>query len=240
MSRTFSKIESQQELLAEWLELWQLEQELRTAPEPADESLSFDLELELPSDAYAGLHSDKPYTPPAAVGLERRKLMAGDVLLLPPANIATRERPVYVALLVEQPAAAAWLAAPFSRFPLPATPGELAIRRNTLALSVLSVWNVGLLTNSLLEESWYGTKLAATDLRWALELHTRPDGPFTSALAKRLGPPLFHPLDPRHDYLEEERTIWLPEQMAAPAVNESESPLELRLAAEEIAPYGDS
>ncbi|NLF22957.1 MAG: hypothetical protein GX590_07325, partial [Lentisphaerae bacterium] len=30
-----------------------------------------------------------------------------------------------------------------------------------------------------------------------------------AALKGRLGPPLVHPLDPRHDYLEQERLLWV-------------------------------
>ena len=47
------------------------------------------------------------------------------------------------------------------------------------------------------------------DQRWLRQLLDLPPGHNPGkSLVRRLGPPLVHPLDPRHDYIEEERMLW--------------------------------
>jgi hypothetical protein len=100
------------------------------------------------------------------------------------------------------------LLAPYGRFSEPAIPGELLTGRTAPPLRVICPWNF-LVTNRLrLEHSWLVSDMADTETAEALSVlaHTVDGIALPAALTERVGPPLRHPLDPRHDYIEEERT----------------------------------
>ena len=166
-------------------------------------------------------------------------LFAGEIRLLPPlsGDTATMRRPAYVALL--QPLdGARWQVAPFGRFAAPAVPGEWATGRKSLHLRVLCVWNAGPLAASLLHAGWRAGRLTAAERHAVTVLQAAQTGaPLPLAVARRVGPPLVHPLDPRYDYLDEERRLWLDLPSTAdtaPAWTDGE----LARAAEKKAPYG--
>ncbi|MDD5706966.1 MAG: hypothetical protein PHR35_13670 [Kiritimatiellae bacterium] len=139
-----------------------------------------------------------------------RPLTAGAIVLLPPDAEYTRRRPVYVAL-VGDAHPGAWLAVPFGRFQHPATPGELATGRPATPLKVLCLWNRGPLEEARLRRGWRVGTLTSRERGWvACWLTLQPGETAPAALQQRLGPPLIHPLDPRHQYLQEERCLWLP------------------------------
>jgi hypothetical protein len=208
-------LRAQRKRLATWLTEWRLAQRLETD------------EAETASGPCAVAR-----TYPTA--RTRRRLSSGAILLLPPDRSATRGRPVYVALL-EETAPEVWRVAPFGRFATPAVPGELALRRQALPLRVLCLWNTAQLTQARLVSAYQVGRLTAAERGdiAALRAHlggTSLSAPLPEPLARRIGPPLGHPLDPRQRYLEESRALWL--DAAAARERPWETPRELPMAAE--------
>jgi hypothetical protein len=197
----------QRQRLADWIQTWQMAIRLEALPEP-------------PADAP---HPSPLLYPPVRRRANERdaprighpaRLLAGAIVLLPPENEATRARPVYVAL-VEAIRDSRWLVVPFGRFPLPAVPGELATSRKAAPLQVLCVWNAARIDAKRLARGWQVGRLNPREKRWLRQLLDLPPGQKpAAALAPRLGSPLIHPLDPRHDYLEQERMLWFADERA--------------------------
>jgi len=129
-------------------------------------------------------------------------------LLHPVPSVDPARRPIYVAILAES-ARGAFLIAPFGRFAEPAVPGEWQTRLTAMSLRVLCVWNARAVEARLLERSWPAAVLKTETVRRALELHQhlRDGEPLKSIAEQEVGPPLRHPLDPRHTYLEEESAL---------------------------------
>lgn len=206
--------------LGDWLEAWQMHLRLEAleglpegeAPQPAPQVYAPGRFTAAGETALRIGHPDR--------------LLAGAIVLLPPENEATRARPVYVAL-VEAVADGRWLVVPFGRFPVPALPGELATGRAAPPLQVLCVWNAAPVEAERLARGWQVGRLNLREKRWLRQLLDLPPGapPPARALALRLGPPLIHPLDPRHDYIEQERMLWLAEDSPSGC---SESPVPYR------------
>lgn len=142
-------------------------------------------------------------------GGRSQPLRVGQVRLLRPAGMnLLQQRPVYVVLLMRQ-GVASWLVAPFGRFANPAVPGEWRTGLRSAPLRVLCLWNARVVSHQALESAWLSRRLTATQAARALAVwQTCADGmPLESVLAQRIGPPLQHPLDPRHEYLQEEREL---------------------------------
>ena len=72
-------------------------------------------------------------------------------------------------------------------------------------------WNSGYLPQNVLERGWLVEHLGAQDLKILSDfaLNRRSELP-----PSRRGPPILHPLDPRHEYIEEERCLWIDFQSA--------------------------
>lgn len=124
----------------------------------------------------------------------------------------SHSRPVFV-LLVEPASDGAWRALPFGRFLHPACPGEWATGLPTKGLQVLCLWNAACLDTSQLRQTWLVGHMSASRLKtvWALDREWRAGRiPPTPPSRGYLGPPLWHPADPRHLYLAEERDILAP------------------------------
>ncbi len=183
----------QREHLAAWIAEWRLEKDIPPPETPKSDALR-----EAGVDVPAGI-------PDLSVAASGGRLEAGDVVLLPPLGEITSSRPIYVALL-ECTRNGNWLCAPFSRFSTPATEDEFATGRRFAPLKVVCVWNAGLLAPQILDRGWLVARLAAADIGILAEFVSgrRPELP-----PARRGPPLVHPLDPRHAYIEEERSLWL-------------------------------
>lgn len=134
-----------------------------------------------------------------SIGQTGEEITAGDIVLLPPYGPFTSERPVYVA--IARPIADdRWEVVPFSRFSVPATGGEWSTGREAAPLKVLCPWNRGELPAAFLRAGWRVERLTGEEQRW---IRGEED-----PAEERKGPPLLHPLDPRHDYLEEEKALW--------------------------------
>ena len=187
----------ERETLARWLEEWHLDA-LLPEPEPAAAGST-------PEGGAAPSHPGVPAPRPA--GPEPPAV--GDIRLLAPETPATRDRPVYVAVLRALPPDG-WLVAPFGRFATPAVPGEWATRRAAPPLRVLCAWNRAVLPQARLVGAWRAGRLSTVEQRQVARLLAALSsaGPLPAVLAARVGPPLLHPADPRHLYVAQERALW--------------------------------
>lgn len=127
----------------------------------------------------------------------------GEVYLLPP-RPNTSWGPVYILVLTSSLPESHRIA-PFSRYATPAIPGEMITGHAAPPLRVLCLWNARDLHASL--HGWKVAKLSAREVTTARQIDQglRHGGDLPENLASRIGPPLLHPGDPRHDYLDDER-----------------------------------
>jgi len=100
-----------------------------------------------------------------------------------------------------------WLVAPFGRFNEPAVPGEWRTSLRVPVLRILCLWNAHPISESVLGRSWVVGCMSASKVAQALAIHKclAEGKEVLGPLGKRVGPPLMHPLDPRIEYMEEER-----------------------------------
>jgi hypothetical protein len=175
---------------------------------------------------------------------------AGQIRLLPPVSTALRSRPVYVAVFQSEHDNC-FLVAPYGRFAVPATPGELSTGRECAAVRVLCLWNARGLPADVLKSTWLVDDMTSRELSEAMAVHRNlkkrtglPEG-----LDLRIGPPIFHPADPRRIYINREDAFWdavlsetcnLPRDLSLTYLLWMEEPRgrrEMRIAAEEGAVY---
>ena len=136
----------------------------------------------------------------------RVPIVRGQIRHLHPSLKPGWSRPVYVLVLSVDEQAQTALAVPFGPLAEPAIEFELATGISDSSLAVLCLWNVTAVPLSKLGCSWWITDAYDDVLTAANALHqalsTRQPPP--ESLRDRLGAPLIHPLDPRHDYLDSE------------------------------------
>ena len=177
--------------LARWLHEWQIDKMLRedSTAESVPQS----------HDSIAGQEKTGPL-------YESKPVRVGQIRLFHPFSKETNERPRYVAVLKETDDGS-WLVAPFSRFGEPSVPGEWITGRKAPAVRILCIWNARLLPELILERSWVVDRIPASKIDHAIAIHRflGEDQELSRPIANQLGPPLVHPLDPRIEYLEEER-----------------------------------
>jgi hypothetical protein len=142
----------------------------------------------------------------ASLLYDSKPARAGQIRLYHPFLKETKKLPRYVAVLKNNEDGS-WLIAPFSRFSEPAVPGEWKTGRKAPVLRILCIWNARYMTGSMLERSWVVDRLPASKIEHAIAIQRfLAEGKELSRLyANQIGPPLVHPLDPRIEYLEEER-----------------------------------
>ncbi len=213
----------QRERLARWLDEWALDRRLRESDGGVD---------------------DFPEPVSFQEGKAGEEVRPGDIRLLYPGQ-EIHDGPAYVA--VTEAAGDLYLIIPFGRFEEPATPEEWRTERDAFPLRVLCLWNARALSADALTRSWRVDCLTARekeDVR-ILNEWMESERALPSGLAHAVGPPLVHPLDPRHDYLEEEtgrldRALgkdWWAERDGYPALNEPDESA-LLLAADKRETYG--
>lgn len=181
---------TQRQKLAAWLEAWRLDQTLAAVDDAMPDTQDARTAVSCPvAKTMAGeRYRETPTAPPRT----------GDILLLKPLTPLTARRPVYVLVLGLGEARGTRRVAPFARFDVPATPEEVITGLPPPPLRVLALWNQRVVPM---------VRLAA--LAWSVRRLSRAQR--LAALAsddRRRGPPLVHPLDPRHAYLDEERLLW--------------------------------
>ena len=143
----------------------------------------------------------------SAVRPEPIAIVRGQIRLLPPTlpTVPETERPVFVLILDCHPNNQTTLI-PFGRFDVPATPGEWTTNLEHKPLKVLCFWNHRIIETARLEQSWPVSSLSDADLKTVAEAQTQFKSHKQRATPHH-GPPLIHPLDPRHIYLLEEKTL---------------------------------
>jgi len=221
----------QHERLARWLSEWEIADDMREEEEAA---------LPFPSGAEgqgSGDGADDSVEP-------------GDVRLLHPTSGESWHRPVY-AVVVSVVSLQRVLVAPFGPFAEPAVPGELLLRGLAPGIQVLCVWNCRVLNRDRLKRSWRVVRLSDADLAriFAVRRHIDEGVALPEEVARDVGPPLAHPLDPRHEYLARQSSSMdalVRECRAGDEAREGDMLYlgrprsELLLAAEERADYGFS
>lgn len=128
----------------------------------------------------------------------------GQIRLMRPIAQAV-ESPLYVVVL-DHVVSGDWRVAPFSRFSEPAVPGEWMTGLDARPLRVLCLWNARTVSAERLAQSWIVESMSEDKRVKALSIRDLLDSgeAFPEALQRETGPPLRHPLDPRHDYIDEE------------------------------------
>lgn len=182
----------QRQTLASWLREWTVEQALGGGEEAAWAS------------AARGRRARR-----------RRPARVGEVRLLPP-DISSDHLRYF--LVLEAPSDGPIRVAPFSRFAVPAIPGEWRTGHRAPALAVLCVWNAVELPRAIAERAWPVADFGAECLEKARKLaaeYLAPDLDPPAGWAESVGAPLRHPDDPRWSYLQEEAEAW--ERWASPA-----------------------
>lgn len=131
----------------------------------------------------------------------------GEVRLLSPTVPGAGARLIHVALFAGEDAPSL-LSVPYSRFSEPAVPGEFLTGRAE-PLQVLCPWNARPLPLKVLERSWVVDNLSEEEEAQALAVlrHVRSGAALPSELADLVGPPLSHPDDPRHAYINRETLL---------------------------------
>jgi hypothetical protein len=96
-----------------------------------------------------------------------------------------------------------WWVLPFSRFAHPASPDEWRLCDEP-PVRVLQGWNRRRVGSPLAAASWLAGRISGEALFLATVFLQAlgEGGPMPPALRSKIGPPLRHPLDPRHDYFE--------------------------------------
>ncbi len=219
---------------SERLDRWLCEWDIFEAMHEADEAVP--------------VPATEPAVRPDSTGEEAAAIGVGDVRLLHPAAGESGRRPVYVVVLSDESPDRV-LVAPFGQFAEPAVPGELLMRGLAPGIQVLCVWNRRCLARERLAASWLVARLADADLGRVLTVqrHSIEGEALPEDVARDVGPPLKHPLDPRHEYLARERSFMNSlvrecvdagtEAAEGPALYLDRSRAELLLAAEEHADY---
>lgn len=138
---------------------------------------------------------------------ERDALREGDIrLLMPVRSGEMSEFPLYVALLPGATEDTLWWV-PFGRFATPALPSEWSTGMKHRALRVLCFWNARCVETKEAPGSWRVKRLTErqrADIASVYRALESGDS-LPGRLRKRVGPPLVHPADPRHEYQAEER-----------------------------------
>ncbi|MFO7870165.1 MAG: hypothetical protein R6V03_01885 [Kiritimatiellia bacterium] len=178
------------ERLRRWLTEWEISLALRG---PATEK------EEAEAEPAGDIPVSSPFDDPAP--------SAGQIRLFPPLDRLTARRPLYAALLRKENGVL--IAAPFGSFSEPAFEGELLTGREAGPLRVLCCWNSARLSHEFMKNSWLVDEMTGGELADALAVleHVRCGSVPPEPLSGRIGPPCWHPADPRARYALEEREI---------------------------------
>ena len=213
--------EAQLSRLQQWLAEYQYEQaciQSDPPPQPSGTTARHPVPVEISSRV-------SPFDPGVA---------PGQIRLFSARTLPEADRPVYIAVLSEW--TPGWLlVAPYSRFSIPGTVGELDTGREALPLRALSLWNSHTMPAEFLDESWIIDQLTREELRDALAVfrHITYGDDLPKELSSRVGLPIHHPSDPRIAYQSAESLMMSPLTIGASEVLEGRALLD-ELAAETL------
>ena len=213
--------EAQLSRLQQWLAEYQYEQaciQSDPPPQPSGTTARHPVPVEISSQV-------SPFDPGVA---------PGQIRLFSARTLPEADRPVYIAVLSEW--TPGWLlVAPYSRFSIPGTVGELDTGREALPLRALSLWNSHTMPAEFLDESWIIDQLTREELRDALAVfrHITYGDDLPKELSSRVGLPIHHPSDPRIAYQSAESLMMSPLTIGASEVLEGRALLD-ELAAETL------
>jgi hypothetical protein len=172
---------AQQEKLARWLFEWQMDREL-AAVEDAPGDLPYRAKERAP---------DMPLLSP------------GSIVLFQPATSELARAPLTA--LTAATSAGTALFIPFGRFQEPAFGGEMPSGLEPAGLRILCPWLAFHAGRGLKVHVWDTCEILEAPLKRALALAHRPLEELLMLNDASGPPPIRHPLDPRRDYIEEER-----------------------------------
>lgn len=178
---------TQRSHLQEWLVEWTLELALRNVGQASTRNVV---------DRISGALSVRPVAGDPLPAKGQVRLLVPDVL---------GSRPRYVVLL-EVLANDRFRIVPFGLFSYPCVPGEMLTGRCVDVLRVLCLWNSRDITRSTAGRSWFVDTLDDLEMEAAQQVfhHMNEGTDLPSELRERVGPPMWHPFDPRHAYLDGE------------------------------------
>ena len=186
------------ERLLRWLRDWQLDQALHSGPNGSPrQTLEDDLPPPGETAADAVVEPDATTPDPSP----------GQVRLLSPEIPAGREAPLYFLVVGRSEAEPeSYIIAPFSRFSEPATDEELLVKGLAPGLGAVQIWNTAVLPGRIVSRSWLSGEVSREELRNALAVyrHAIAGEELPMSVQTQVGPPLLHPDDPRHEYVEQE------------------------------------
>lgn len=142
----------------------------------------------------------------AGLHVPRVPILRGQIRQLNPELKPEWTRTVIVLVLEVDEGGERALALPWGEFSEPAFDGELATGLKDHGMAVLCVWNAAWMPFTALRRSWWLGDAFDDLLQEATLLHAARSSrePVPATLQERTGPPIVHPLDPRHDYLDGE------------------------------------
>jgi hypothetical protein len=154
---------------------------------------------ELPDSLPPGI---TPVTSKVSRAFDSPDLVEGEIRVIDPWLVPDVRGPLFFVILQEW-IDGMWLIAPFSRFPVPATVGEWDTGREHNQLGILSLWNAHTVPDSVLKRSWFVDVLEPRELENARAVfrHVATGATLPANLLNDIGPPMYHPADPRHEYL---------------------------------------
>jgi hypothetical protein len=182
---------AQKQALARWLNEWRVDQELLDGDG-----------LQIADDQRRVATENKRI----ALRYDSEPIRACQIRLFHPFSKETHARARHIVVL-KGCDGGSWLVAPFGRFSEAAGPGEWRTGLRVPVLRILCLWNARVITESVLGYSWVVGCMSTSRVAQALAIQKRlAEGKeISSPLGKRVGPPLMHPLDPRIEYMQEER-----------------------------------
>ena len=134
----------------------------------------------------------------------------GEIRLLSSFVTPNTKRPVYIAVLCD------WekgmkLIAPYGPYCEPASSGEL-LTRSAYPLRVLCLWNCISVPDEVIAKGWKTDEMSTSESgeAWAVFQYAATGRPLPSTLIERVGPPIYHPADPRCRYQQEEFRVTAP------------------------------
>ncbi len=159
-----------------------------------------------PDDASAAERSGAFTVSASGARVPQINFTPGQVRQLNPVMKADWDRPVIVLVLEVPDDGDIAVVVPFGPFSEPAFEGEFTTGIPDEGLSVLCIWNTTSLPLNTLGRSWWLTTVTDELLHEARILHglLSTSKALPAELLERIGPPITHRLDPRHDYLDME------------------------------------